>query len=135
MFSIDWSELLIVALVAILVISPKDLPRLVRGIFLFMRKVRHMISEAQDAMEKIVDHVHDSDIKKDLEQTYDQIETHKTAIIENESVLAHEKTNDHPAWHQIKARNGNNKKVFKKNDKKAKGDGNKYSKIKRTYGK
>ncbi|MBH0238968.1 Sec-independent protein translocase protein TatB [Methylobrevis albus] len=48
MFDIGWTELLIVAVVAILVVGPKDLPRLLRTVGQFVSKGRRMAGEFQN---------------------------------------------------------------------------------------
>lgn len=48
MFEIGWTELLIVAVVAILVVGPKDLPRLLRAVGQFVSKGRRMAGEFQN---------------------------------------------------------------------------------------
>lgn len=48
MFDIGWSELLVIAVVAIVVIGPKDLPAALRGLGKTIRTVRRMASEFQD---------------------------------------------------------------------------------------
>ncbi|GGE45374.1 hypothetical protein GCM10007276_23200 [Agaricicola taiwanensis] len=47
MFDIGWSELLIVAVVAIVVVGPKDLPDMLRNLGRGMRAIRRMASEFQ----------------------------------------------------------------------------------------
>ncbi|MEP2543110.1 MAG: Sec-independent protein translocase protein TatB, partial [Alphaproteobacteria bacterium] len=42
MFDIGWQELFIVAILAIIVIGPKDLPRAVRTVMRAIRKLRSM---------------------------------------------------------------------------------------------
>jgi sec-independent protein translocase protein TatB len=45
MFDIGWSELLVIAIVAIIVIGPKDLPRLMRTFGQYAGKIRRAASE------------------------------------------------------------------------------------------
>jgi sec-independent protein translocase protein TatB len=47
MFDIGWSELLVVAVVAIVVVGPKDLPDMLRNLGKGMRTVRRMASDFQ----------------------------------------------------------------------------------------
>lgn len=47
MFDIGWMELLVIAVVAILVVGPKDLPRLMRTFGHYAGKVRRMASDFQ----------------------------------------------------------------------------------------
>jgi sec-independent protein translocase protein TatB len=45
MLDIGWTELLVIAIVAIIVVGPKDLPRLMRNVGNFAGRVRRMASE------------------------------------------------------------------------------------------
>ena len=45
MFDIGWSELVVIAVVALIVIGPKELPGVLRTVGHYMRKIRGMASE------------------------------------------------------------------------------------------
>jgi sec-independent protein translocase protein TatB len=47
MFDIGWSELLVIAVVAIIVVGPKDLPRMMRTFGSYAGKLRRMAAEFQ----------------------------------------------------------------------------------------
>lgn len=47
MFDIGWTELLIVAMIALLIIGPRELPRMLRTLGNGMSKIRRMASEFQ----------------------------------------------------------------------------------------
>jgi sec-independent protein translocase protein TatB len=59
MFDIGWSELLVIGVVAIIVVGPKELPRLMRTFGHYLGKVRHMAADFQRQFE---DAVRDSEI-------------------------------------------------------------------------
>ena len=59
MFDIGWSELLVIGVVAILVVGPKELPRLMRTFGHYTGKLRAMASDFQRQFE---DAVRDSEI-------------------------------------------------------------------------
>lgn len=61
MFDIGWQELLVIAAVAIVVVGPKDLPRLLRMAGKYVAKVKRM---ADDFKEQIDDAVRDSELKE-----------------------------------------------------------------------
>ena len=60
MFDFGWQEFLMVGVVLMLVVGPKDMPRILRGFSQFMRKARAMANEFTSTLE---DAARDSDIK------------------------------------------------------------------------
>jgi sec-independent protein translocase protein TatB len=54
MFDIGWSELLVIGVVAIVVVGPKELPRLMRTFGHYVGKVRHMAADFQRQFEEAV---------------------------------------------------------------------------------
>ena len=57
MFDIGAPELFIVAVLAIIVVGPKDLPKLIRSVMGMVRKVREMGNEFQAGVRKMADEV------------------------------------------------------------------------------
>ena len=55
MFDIGWSELVLIAIVALIVVGPKELPGLFRTVGHFMGKARGMAREFQRTMEQAAD--------------------------------------------------------------------------------
>uniref|UniRef100_UPI003BA917F0 Sec-independent protein translocase protein TatB n=1 Tax=Stappia sp. TaxID=1870903 RepID=UPI003BA917F0 len=72
MFDIGWTELVVVAVVMILVVGPKDLPRMLRTFGQTMGKVRRMASEFQstfnDALREAEQQADISDMKRQVEK-------------------------------------------------------------------
>jgi sec-independent protein translocase protein TatB len=66
MFDLAWSEIAVIAAVALIVIGPKDLPGAIKGIGEFVRKARRMASEFQT-------HVDDMVKDANLQEVRDQI--------------------------------------------------------------
>ena len=64
MFDIGWQELLVLAVLAIVVIGPKDLPRTIRTVTNWVRKARSMVRDLQDGVDDMVREVELEDIKK-----------------------------------------------------------------------
>jgi len=53
MLNIGWTELLMIAVVAIVVIGPKDLPRAMRFIGQWIGKMKHMASDFQGQFNEV----------------------------------------------------------------------------------
>lgn len=66
MFGLGWSELLVVGIVALIVIGPKDLPGLFRTVGQWTGKARMMAREFQRAMEQAADQSGMKDVSKTL---------------------------------------------------------------------
>jgi sec-independent protein translocase protein TatB len=66
MFGLGWSEMLVVGVVALIVIGPKDLPGLFRQLGQFTGKARMMAREFSRAMEQAADESGVKDVSKTL---------------------------------------------------------------------
>lgn len=66
MFDIGWTELLLIGIVALIVIGPKDLPEMFRTLGRFTAKARAMAREFQRAMEQAANESGVGDVAKDL---------------------------------------------------------------------
>ena len=69
MFDIGWSEMAIIALVALIVIGPKDLPRTMKTVAQWMRKARSLTREFQSGIDEMVREAELDDARKALEAT------------------------------------------------------------------
>ncbi|HSK29374.1 MAG TPA: Sec-independent protein translocase protein TatB [Candidatus Limnocylindria bacterium] len=54
MFDIGWQELLLIAVIAIIVISPKDLPHAIRAVSQFARQLRGLSREFRNGVSELV---------------------------------------------------------------------------------
>ncbi len=63
MFDIGWQELFVLAVLAIIVIGPSDLPRAVRTVTHWIKKGRGMARELQDGLDDMVREADLDDIK------------------------------------------------------------------------
>jgi sec-independent protein translocase protein TatB len=68
MFDIGWSEMLVIVVVALVVIGPKDLPRLIREVGRWTAKARGMAREFQRSFDDMVREAELDDIRKTVEQ-------------------------------------------------------------------
>lgn len=66
MFDLGWSEILVIAVVGILVVGPKDLPRLMKGIGEWVAKARRMASHFQAGVDEMIRQAELEDLRKDL---------------------------------------------------------------------
>ena len=68
MFDIAWSEMAIIAAVALVVIGPKDLPRVLRTVGQWTGRARAMAREFQNSLEDLAREAELDTIKKDVEK-------------------------------------------------------------------
>ena len=64
MFDIGWQELFILAVLAIVVIGPRDLPRAIRTVTHWIRRARGMARDLQNGLDDVVREAELEDIKK-----------------------------------------------------------------------
>lgn len=69
MFDIGWSEMAVIALVALIVIGPKDLPRTMKTVAQWMRKARSLTREFQSGIDEMVREAELEDARKALDAT------------------------------------------------------------------
>jgi len=69
MFDIGWQELFIVAVLALIVVGPKDLPRTLRTVTQLVRKARGMAREFQSGLDEVIRESELDDIKKEVRKT------------------------------------------------------------------
>ena len=67
MFDIGWSELLIIAVVAIVVVGPKDLPRLMRTFGHYAGKLRRAAADFQRQFEDAMRETELEEVKKAID--------------------------------------------------------------------
>jgi sec-independent protein translocase protein TatB len=75
MFDIGWSELLVIAVVAIIVVGPKDLPRLMRAFGHYASKLRRMAGEFQHQFENAMREAELEEARKAIESVGDSSRT------------------------------------------------------------
>jgi sec-independent protein translocase protein TatB len=67
MFDISWSEFLLIGIVALVVIGPKELPGVLRTLGQYTRKVRRMATEFQNQFQEAMREAEMTDLKKEVD--------------------------------------------------------------------
>ena len=67
MFDIGWSELLVIAVIAIIVVGPKDLPKLMRSFGHYAGKLRRAASDFQRQFEEAMRESEVEEVRKAIE--------------------------------------------------------------------
>lgn len=75
MFDLGWTELLVIGIVALIVIGPKDLPIMFRRVGQFVGKARAMAREFSRAMDDAADEAGVKDISKTLKSASNPLKT------------------------------------------------------------
>ena len=71
MFDIGWSELVVIAVVALVVIGPKELPAVLRTFSQYLGKIRRMASEFQGQFQEAMREAEMADLKKSVDEMTD----------------------------------------------------------------
>src|SRR6188474_3819532 len=71
MFDIGWSELVVIAVVALIAIGPKELPGVLRTVGNYMGKIRRMASEFQGQFQEAMREAEVADLKKSVDEMTD----------------------------------------------------------------
>ena len=79
MFDIGWSELVVIAVVALIAIGPKELPGVLRMVGQWMGKARKMAAEFQGQFQEAMREAEMADLKK----TFDEVKDAATGFTNN----------------------------------------------------
>jgi sec-independent protein translocase protein TatB len=71
MFDIGWSELVVIAVVALIAIGPKELPGVLRTVGQYMGKIRKMAAEFQGQFQEAMREAEMADLKKQVDDITD----------------------------------------------------------------
>jgi sec-independent protein translocase protein TatB len=80
MFDISWSEFLLIGVVALVVIGPKELPAVMRTLGQWTRKVRGMASEFQNQFQEAMREAEMADLKKQVDDMAQGVKQSVTQI-------------------------------------------------------
>ena len=73
MFDIGWSELLVIAVVAIIVVGPKDLPRMMRTFGSYAGKLRRMAADFQRQFDDAMREAEIEEVRKAMHSVRDDL--------------------------------------------------------------
>lgn len=68
MFDIAWSELLVIGVIALIVLGPKDLPKALKLFTYWTRKARGMVRDFQGHVDEMVREAELDEVKRELEK-------------------------------------------------------------------
>ncbi|MGE0718188.1 MAG: Sec-independent protein translocase protein TatB [Alphaproteobacteria bacterium] len=68
MFDIGWSELAVIAVVALVVIGPKDLPRVLRSVGQWVARARAVARDFQSSIDEMAREADLQDVKKQIDE-------------------------------------------------------------------
>jgi sec-independent protein translocase protein TatB len=71
MFDIGWSELVVIGVVALIVIGPKELPGVLRMVGQWITKIRRMASDFQSQFQEAMREAEMADLKKQVDELAD----------------------------------------------------------------
>ena len=71
MFDIGWDEMLLIGVVSLVVIGPKDLPKVLRQAGVWARRAREMASEFHRGIDELARESEMADLKKDVAAAVD----------------------------------------------------------------
>ena len=87
MFDIGWSELVVIAVVALIAIGPKELPGVLRMVGQWMGKARKMAAEFQGQFQEAMREAEMADLKK----SFDEVKEAATGFASNNVMTSLEK--------------------------------------------
>jgi sec-independent protein translocase protein TatB len=76
MFDIGWGELLLIGIVALIAIGPKELPTVLRTLGQWMAKLRRMASEFQNQFHEAMREAEMADLKKQVDEVTSQAQSY-----------------------------------------------------------
>src|SRR5262245_63501800 len=76
MFDIGWGELLVIGIVALVMIGPKELPGALRTLGQWMAKLRRMASEFQSQFHEAMREAEMADLKKQVDDLTSQAQSY-----------------------------------------------------------
>ena len=101
MLDIGWQEFTLVAFILLIVVGPKDLPKVLKLILKFINKLKSMAYDFQNSVNELSDEIELSDLKKDVSKL-----KQKNSIIDTKEEVD-----------ELKKLTSNTKKILNKSNK------------------
>ena len=86
MFDIGWPELFVVAVLALIVVGPKDLPKTIKLVMGWVRKARSMARDFQDGVDQMMREAELDDVKKELLDGGNDLKKQVESAVDAESI-------------------------------------------------
>ena len=87
MFDIGWQEIIILMLIALIVVGPKDLPRIVKTAGQWMGKARGYARDFQRTIEEAADATEIDSIKKEIDEANRELATARRDVAEGADAM------------------------------------------------
>ena len=68
MFDLGWQEFMLIAFVAVVIVGPRDLPRVVRSVSTYLRKARSIARDFQNSLEEVAREAELDDLRKEAKK-------------------------------------------------------------------
>ena len=92
MFDIGWQEIIILMLIALIVVGPKDLPRIVKTAGQWMGKARGYARDFQRTIEEAADATEIDAVKKEIDEANRELATAKRDVNEGADAVKRDVT-------------------------------------------
>src|SRR5215468_536887 len=76
MFDISWTEFLLIGIVALIVIGPKELPAVMRSLGQWTRKIRSMAADFQNQFHEAMREAEMADLKKQVDDMASEVKSY-----------------------------------------------------------
>src|ERR1700747_1921426 len=76
MFDISWTEFLLIGIVALIVIGPKELPAVMRSLGQWTRKIRSLAADFQNQFQEAMREAEMADLKKQVDDMASDIKSY-----------------------------------------------------------
>ena len=83
MFDIGGWEFLLIAILGIIIIGPKELPGAIRAVSIFVRRAREMAQEFQSGLEEVAHEAKISEVSETVKTAVDPMESVRREIIDS----------------------------------------------------